>query len=89
MFSAISFKEFDNQVISATYSNLMIGARIVLVDADNGLQLPEPAASISSPAPNGTVRLRLPAAFKSGSYFLRALNGHGAGIAQSSIFSVG
>jgi len=89
MFSAINFKEFENQVILATYSNLMIGARIVLVDADNGLQLPEPVASIASPAPNGTVRLRLPTVFKPGSYYLRALNGHGSGIAQSSVFSIG
>jgi hypothetical protein len=89
MFSAINFKEFENQVISATYSNLMIGARIVLVDTDNGLPLPEPVVSITSPAPNGMVRVRLPAAFKPGSYYLRALNGHGAGIAQSAVFSIG
>ena len=89
MFSAINFKELENQIILATYSNLMLGARIVLVDADNGLQMPEPVANITSPAPNGTVRLRLPAAFRPGSYYLRALNGHGSGIAQSSVFSVG
>ena len=88
MSSAICFKEFENQVISATYRNLMIGAKVVLVDNDNGLELPEPVAAITSPAPNGMVRIRLPAAFKPGTYFLRALNGHGAGVARSTVFSI-
>ncbi len=89
MTSAIHFKEFESQVISATYRNLMIGAKVVLVDIENGLPLPEPVASITSRAPNGMVRLRLPASFKSGTYYLLALNGHGARVAQSSAFSIG
>jgi len=88
MRSIINFKEFENRVISATYSNLMIGAKVVLVDSDNGIELPEPVACITSPAPNGTVRIRLPAAFKAGTYYLRALNGHGAGVAQSTAFNI-
>lgn len=88
MSSVISFKEFENQVVSATYRNLMIGAKVVLVDNDNGFELPEPVASITSPAPNGMVRIRLPAAFKPGTYYLRALNGHGEGVAQSMPFSI-
>lgn len=89
MHSVINFKEFENQVISATYRNLMIGAKVVLVDSNNGIELPEPVASITSPAPNGTVRIRLPATFKPGTYYLRALNGHGAGVAESTAFRVG
>ena len=89
MRSAIIFKEFENQVISATYRNLMIGAKVVLVDVDGGIELSEPVASITSPAPNGTVRIRLPATFKPGTYYLRALNGHGAGVARSTPFSIG
>ena len=88
MRSVISFKDFENQVISATYRNLMIGAKVVLVDNENGLELPEPVACINSPAPNGTVRIRLPAAFKPGTYYLRALNGHGAGVARSMAFGI-
>jgi hypothetical protein len=88
MRSVIIFKEYENQVISATYRNLMIGAKVVLVDV-NGTELSEPVASITSPAPNGTVRIRLPAAFKPGTYYLRALNGHGAGVAESAAFSIG
>ena len=88
MHSAIFFKEIENQVISATYRNLMIGAKVVLVDNEDGIELLEPAASITSRAPNGTIRIRLPTTFKPGTYFLRALNGHGAGVAQSIAFNI-
>ncbi len=73
----------------ATYRNLMIGAKVVLVDNDNGEALPEPVARIASPAPNGSVRLRLPVSVKPGSYCLRAINGHGEHIAQSLPFRIG
>lgn len=89
MQSVINFKELENQVISATYRNLMIGAKVVLVDAGNDLQLNEPVASIASPAPNGMVRLRLPASLRPGTYYLRALNGHGTEVAQSAAFRIG
>ena len=89
MNSVITFVEFENKVISATYRNLMVGAKVVLVDNDSGHALPEPVVRIASPAPNGTIRLRLPADFKPGIYCLRALNGHGADIAQSVSFSIG
>jgi len=88
MNSVITFVEFENKVISATYRNLMVGAKVVLVDTDSGRALPEPVVRITSPAPNGTIRLRLPADFKPGIYCLRALNGHGADIAQSVSFSI-
>ena len=88
MHSVITFIEFENQVISATYRNLMIGAKVLLVDKESGHELPEPFVRIASPAPNGAVRIRLPAPFKPGTYFLRALNGHGALIAQSVVFFI-
>jgi hypothetical protein len=88
MHSVITFVEFENQVISATYRNLMIGAKVLLVDKDSGYELPEPFVKIASPVPNGSVRIRLPAPFRPGTYFLRALNGHGAHIAQSVAFCI-
>ena len=88
MHSAINFVEFENQIVLATYRNLMIGARVLLVDKESGHQLPEPVVRIVSPAPNGSVRIRLPAPFKPGTYYLRALNGHGAHIAQSAPFRI-
>ena len=88
MHSVINFVEFENQVILATYCNLMIGAKVLLVDTESGHELPEPFARIVSPAPNGSVRIRLPAPFRPGTYFLRALNGHGAHIAQSMAFRI-
>ena len=69
MYSVITFVEFENQVISATYRNLMIGAKVLLVDKESGQELPEPFVRIVSLAPNGSVRIRLPAAFKPGTYF--------------------
>jgi hypothetical protein len=88
MHSVINFVELENQVVLATYRNLMIGARILLVDKESGHELPEPFVRIVSPAPNGSVRIRLPAPFKPGSYYLRALNGHGTHIAQSVAFCI-
>jgi hypothetical protein len=88
MNSVINFVEFQNQVISATYRNLMIGARIVLVDAASGSQLADPVTTITSPAPNGSLRIRLPASVQPGAYYLRALNGHGNPAAQSAQFHV-
>ena len=88
MNSAINFIELENQVISATYRNLMIGAMVVLVDATSESQLADPVIKITSPAPNGSLRMRLPASLKPGAYFLRALNGHGKAAAQSLPFSV-
>ena len=88
MDSVISFIEFENQVISAAYRKLMIGATVVLVDAASGLALPQPVTRITSHLPTGAIRIRLPASFRAGTYFLRALNGHGEHVAQSVEFSV-
>jgi len=88
MNSVITFIEFENQVVSAKYRNLMIGATVVLVDNTTGDQLSEPAIRIVSPAPNGSLRIRVPASLKPGTYFLRALNAHGVDVAQSAAFHV-
>jgi hypothetical protein len=88
MKSVINFVEFENRVISATYRNLMIRAKVVLVDKTSGEQLPDPVTTIASPAPAGSLRIRLPDAVKPGAYFLKALDGHGAPAAQSVEFYV-
>jgi hypothetical protein len=84
----INFVEFENRVITANYRNLMIKAKVVLVDKTSGEQLPDPVTTIASPAPNGSLRIRLPAAVKPGAYYLRALNGHGQHAAESVEFYV-
>ena len=66
----------------------MIGAKVVLVDKTSDQQLPDPVTTIASPAPAGSLRIRLPATVKPGDYYLKALNGHGASIAQSVEFYV-
>jgi hypothetical protein len=88
MNSVINFVELENRVISATYRNLMIGAKVVLVNQTSGEQLPDPVATIASPAPNGSLRIRLPDTVKPGAYFLKALNAHGDYAAQSVEFYV-
>jgi hypothetical protein len=88
MNSIINFVELENRVISATYRNLMIKARVVLVDRASGEPLPEPVSTISSPVPSGALRIRLPESIKPGLYFLRALNAHGDGVARSADFPV-
>lgn len=84
----VNFVEFENRVISARYLNLMIRAKVVVVDKASGEQLPDPVATISSPAPNGSLRMRLPDFVKPGTYFLKALDGHGRFAAQSAEFEV-
>jgi hypothetical protein len=88
MNSAINFVALENRVISATYRNLMIRAKVVLVDRASGEQLADPVTTIASPAPNGSLRIRLPDSIKSGAYYLKALNGHGQAAAQSVEFYV-
>ena len=88
MSSAINFVELENRVITATYRNLMIRAKVVLVDKASGEQLADPVTTIASPVPNGSLRIRLPHAIKPGIYYLRALNGHGQAAAHSVEFYV-
>jgi hypothetical protein len=88
MHSIINFVELENRVISATYRNLMIKAKVVLVDKASGEQLPDPVTTISSPVPSGALRIRLPDSVRPGFYFLRALNAHGDGVARSAEFQI-
>jgi hypothetical protein len=88
MISIINFVELENRVITATYRNLMIRAKVVMVDKASGDQLADPVTTIASPAPNGSLRIRLPQAIKPGIYYLRALNGHGEAAAHSVEFYV-
>jgi hypothetical protein len=89
MNSVVNFVELENRVISATYRNLMIKARVVLVDTTSGEQLSDPVTTIASPLPTGTLRIRLPDSIKPGTYFLKALNAHGDDVARSAEFQVG
>ena len=84
----INFVELDNRVVTAIYRNLMIRAKVVLVDKTSDRQLPDPVTTVTSPAPNGLLRIRLPATVKPGAYYLKALNGYGAYVAQSVEFYV-
>jgi hypothetical protein len=88
MNSVIKFVEFENRVISATYRNLMIKAKVVLIDGASDSQLSDPVITIASPLPAGTLRIRLPDAVKPGIYYLRALNVHGDRLARSTEFQV-
>ncbi len=89
MNSAINFVELDNGVIAATYRNLMIRAKVLLVDKASGEPLPEAATTITSPLPANSLRIRLPAGVKAGIYFLLARNAHGEEVARSVEFSIG
>ena len=88
MNSAVSFVELDNRTISATYRNLMIGAKVVLVDRASGRPLPEPVTTIASPVPVGSLRIRLPDSVRAGTYSLEAFNVHGQKVAQSAAFEI-
>ncbi len=89
MNAVINFVELENQVVSATYRNLMVRAKVVVVNKTSGEQLPDPVVTIASPAPAGSLRIRLPESVEPGTYFLRALNGRGEYAAKSAEFEVG
>jgi hypothetical protein len=75
MHSIINFVELENRVLSAaTYRNLMIKAKVILVEKASGQQLRDPVTTISLPLPSGALRIRLPEVVKPGAYFLWALN---------------
>jgi len=88
MISIINFVEFENRVIAASYRNLMIKAKVVLVDHTSDAQLPDPVITITSPLPTGMLRIRLPETVKPGLYYLRALNPDGERLARSNEFRV-
>ena len=88
MNSVLNYVEIENRIVTATYRNLMIGAKVILVDKVSDQPLPDPVTTIASPAPAGSLRIRLPATVKPGGYYLKALNGHGASVALSVEFYV-
>lgn len=88
MNSIINFVELENRVVSATYRNLMVKAKIVLVDRASGEQLPDPVTMIVSPLPVGSLRIRLPDSIRPGTYFLKALNARGDPAARSVDFQI-
>jgi hypothetical protein len=88
MNSSIHFVELDNRVITATYRNLMIKAKVVLVDKASGRPLAEPVTNISSPLPVSQLRIRLPDSVGPGIYVLEAFNAHGEKVAQSAAFEI-
>ena len=88
MNSSIHFVELDNRVITATYRNLMIKAKVVLVDKASGRPLAEPVTNISSALPVSQLRIRLPDSVKPGVYVLQAFNAHGEKVAQSATFEI-
>ena len=88
MKSSINFVELENRIISATYRNLMVRAKVVLVAKESGTALTEPVTTITSTMPAGSLRIRLPEAIRAGVYFLLARNAHGEDIARSAEFCV-
>jgi hypothetical protein len=84
----INFVEFENRTISAIYRNLMVKAKVVVVGKTSGAELSDPVATIASPAPNGSLRMKVPDSVKSGTYYLKALNAHGEYAAQSVDFYI-
>jgi hypothetical protein len=88
MNSVVTFIELENRIISATYRNLMVRAKVLLVDSTSGERLLEPVTTIASPMPSGVLRIRLPDSIKPGLYFLEALNARGDSIAQSAEFRI-
>jgi len=88
MNSVINFVELENRVISATYRNLMVKAKVVLVELASGDQLPSPVMTISSPLPAGSLRIRLPDSVRPGTYCLMAFNAHGEPAARSADFRI-
>jgi hypothetical protein len=89
MNSIINFVELENRVISATYRNLMVRAKVMLIDKASGEPLPEPVTTITSPLPAGAIRIRLPDDIRPGIYFLMARNAHGTDVARTAEFSIG
>jgi hypothetical protein len=88
MNSSIHFVEIDNRVIVATYRNLMVKAKVVLVDMASARPLPEPVTTIASHLPAGQLRIRLPDSIAAGIYVLEAFNGRDEKVAQSAAFQI-
>ena len=57
MTSAINLVELESGVIAASYRNLVIRAKVLLVEKASGGPLPEPVTTITSPPPINTLRI--------------------------------
>jgi hypothetical protein len=88
MISAVNFVELENRIISANYRNLMVKAKVMLVDKASGQPLAEPVTTIASPVPAATLRIRLADSTKPGTYFLLAFNARGDKVARSADFQI-
>ena len=89
MNSVIKFVELENHVISATYRNLMVRAKVVVVDKASGEAVAGAGHHDYLAGPQWSLRIRLPDQSSPGAYFLMAFNGHGEAAAQSAEFQVG
>ena len=72
MTSAINFVELESGVIAATYRNLVIRAKVLLVEKASGEPLPKQVTTITSPLPINSLRIRLSAGIRAEIYFLLA-----------------
>ncbi len=89
MNSFINFVELENRVISATYRNLMLQAKVVLVDQASGEQLARACDHDHVAGPDRMVEDQVAGRRQAGRLLLQALNGHGRPAAQSGEFYVG
>jgi len=88
MTSAINFVELESSVIAATYRNLVIRAKVLLVEKASGEPLPKQVTTITSPLPINSLRIRLSAGIRAEIYFLLARNAYGDEVARSAEFSI-
>src|SRR5260370_42147629 len=56
----IKFVELENRVISAIYRNLMVRAKVLVVDKNSGQPLPDTVTTFASPVPSDSPLIRSP-----------------------------
>jgi hypothetical protein len=88
MSSTIYFVDLADRIISATYRNLAVGVKVVIVDGASGEHLADPITTIASVAPSGSLRIKLPETIESGAYYLKALSGQDEAAAYSAEFYI-
>ena len=94
---AIKFNAIRGRELSATYRNLPLGSKIVLVDKVTGVALRDPVVTVRARFPllwrllallPVQIHIILPNAVKPGGYYLQALNQGGEFLAQTVEFYV-
>ena len=94
---AIKFNAIRGRELSATYRNLPLGSKIVLVDKVTGVALRDPVVTVRTRFPlfwrllallPVHIHIILPDAVRPGGYYLQALNQGGEFLAQSVEFYV-